>query len=171
MSPVCVSDTPHSVEGEGPLEIGSWAGAHRGHGHRAARRRPFAEPVFAGAHRLNGNGELTGLEWIREAGLLSSPIALTNTNSVGVVRDALVIAATQSRPAGDSVWSLPVVGETWDGWLNDIDGQHVRPEHVFAALEQAGAGPVPEGAVGGGTGHDVPRLQGWHRHRVSPSRR
>ena len=110
------------------------------------------EPVFAGCHRLNGNGELTGLEWVRESGHLTSPIAITNTHSVGVVRDALIAAEVASRPGGTVFWSLPVVGETWDGRLNDIDGQHVRPEHVRSALEAAVGGPVPEGNVGGGTG-------------------
>ncbi len=105
------------------------------------------ERWFAASHRLNGNGEVTGLEWIRESGFLSTPIAITNTFSVGVVRDALVAAA---EDGGD--WSLPVVGETWDGVLNDIAGMHVRAEHVFGALEAASSGLVPEGAVGGGTG-------------------
>ncbi len=104
---------------------------------------------FAGSHRLNGNGEVTGLEWIRESGFLTTPIGITNTFSVGVVRDALVAAAVEE---GGADWSLPVVGETYDGLLNDIVGMHVRKEHVFAALESASDGPVPEGAVGGGTG-------------------
>jgi D-aminopeptidase len=104
---------------------------------------------FAAPHRLNGNGELTGLEWIRESGLLTTPIGITNTFSVGVVRDALV--ASQHR-ANRGRWHLPVVGETYDGGLNDIEGMHVRAEHVFAALEAARAGAVEEGAVGGGTG-------------------
>ncbi|MGZ8696864.1 MAG: P1 family peptidase, partial [Gaiellaceae bacterium] len=82
---------------------------------------PPETPLFAGCHRLNGNGELTGLEWIRECGMLTSPIGITNTFSVGVVRDAL---AGASPPALDD-WALPVVGETWDGYLNDIRGQHV----------------------------------------------
>lgn len=107
---------------------------------------------FAGCHRLNGNGELTGLEWIRESGLLTSPIALTNTHSVGVVRDALVAAEVRSRPREEAFWSLPVVGETWDGMLNDVNGFHVRAEHLFAALDGARPGPVAEGGVGGGTG-------------------
>ena len=111
----------------------------------------WEEPVFAGPHRLNGNGELTGLEWIRESGLLTSPIGLTNTHSVGVVRDALIAAEVEDRGGGD-FWSLPVVGETWDGVLNDISGMHVRAEHVRAALTSAAAGPVAEGNVGGGTG-------------------
>jgi len=106
------------------------------------------EPLFAGSHTINGNGELTGLEWIRDSGTLTTPIGLTNTHSVGVVRDALVAAA---RP-GEWDWSLPVVGETWDGFLNDINGFHVRPEHVVSAFAAAGDGPVEEGSVGGGTG-------------------
>ena len=112
----------------------------------------WSEPVFAGCHRLNGNGELTGLEWVREAGQLGGAVAITNTHSVGVVRDALVAHNVQGRRHGGGLWSLPVVGETWDGLLNDIDGFHVRPEHVDAALSSAAGGPVAEGAVGGGTG-------------------
>jgi D-aminopeptidase len=108
---------------------------------------PAGDPVFAASHRLNGNGELTGLEWVRESGLLTSPVGLTNTFSVGVVRDALVAAAP---PEPD--WHLPVVGETYDGFLNDIGGMHVRSEHVDAAIAAAAGGPVPEGGVGGGTG-------------------
>ena len=107
-------------------------------------------PLFAGAQRLNGNGELTGLEWVRDSGFLTTPVALTNTHSVGVVRDALIAAASGGR--GGDAWSLPVVGETWDGFLNDIDGFHVRPEHIAAAYESAAAGPLAEGSVGGGTG-------------------
>jgi D-aminopeptidase len=110
---------------------------------------PAALPLFAGAHRLNGNGELTGLEWVRESGLLTTPVAITNTFSVGVVRDAIV-SYQHERGAGE--WHLPVVGETYDGRLNDIAGMHVRPEHVFAAIDTASDGPVEEGAVGGGTG-------------------
>lgn len=113
---------------------------------------PWEEPVFAGAHRLNGNGELTGLEWIRECGMLTSPVGVTNTHSVGVVHDALIAAEVERRGDGGDFWSLPVVGETWDGSLNDINGMHVRPEHARAALEAAAVGPVAEGNVGGGTG-------------------
>jgi D-aminopeptidase len=112
----------------------------------------WTEPVFAGCHRLNGNGELTGLEWIREAGQLGGPIGLTNTHSVGVVHDALIAEAVGAHRPGAPLWSLPVVGETYDGSLNDVDGFHVRPEHVRAALAAAGGGPVAEGGVGGGTG-------------------
>ncbi len=130
-------------------------------GHCTVRREPDVRtgvtvvvppglPLFAGAHRLNGNGELTGLEWVRESGLLTTPIALTNTHSVGVVRDALVEAAIGEGLGG--AWSLPVVGETWDGFLNDIGGMHVTREHVFAALAAASDGPVEQGCVGSGTG-------------------
>ncbi|HJU47468.1 MAG TPA: P1 family peptidase [Gaiellaceae bacterium] len=117
---------------------------------------PPALPLCAGCHRLNGNGELTGLEWIRENGFLTTPVAITNTHSVGVVRDALIAA----EPPGPEEWSLPVVGETWDGWLNDINGFHVRPDHVHEALAGAGDGPVPEGNVGGGTGMIAHRFKG-----------
>jgi D-aminopeptidase len=113
---------------------------------------PWAEPVFAGAHRLNGNGELTGLEWIRDSGLLGSAIGLTNTHSVGVVRDALVAWESEGRGGARGFWSLPVVGETWDGVLSDVNGMHVRADHVRAALNAAADGPVAEGCVGSGTG-------------------
>ncbi len=140
------------IEGDGPLVVG--------HGpvrtgvtvivpHSTERWR---EPVFAGCHRLNGNGEMTGLEWVRESGMLTSPIAITNTHSVGVVRDALVAASVEHVAAGIAWWSLPVVGETYDGLLNDINGFHVHPEHLHSALDSAVGGPVAEGNVGGGTG-------------------
>jgi D-aminopeptidase len=112
----------------------------------------WTEPVYAGCHRLNGNGELTGLEWIREAGQLTGPIGITNTHSVGVVRDAIIRNAVRVLPFGTSYWALPVVGETWDGLLNDIDGFHVKPDHVDQALAAASSGAVAEGGVGGGTG-------------------
>ena len=112
---------------------------------------PGREPVFAGSHTLNGNGEMTGLEWVRESGMLTTPIGLTNTHSVGVVRDALVAASVSGRKEA-GLWSLPVVAETWDGYLNDVNGQHVRAEHVLSALAAAADGPVAEGSVGGGTG-------------------
>lgn len=111
----------------------------------------WSEPVFAGAHRLNGSGEMTGLEWVRESGELTTAIGLTNTHSVGVVRDALV--REQVRARGEGIyWSLPVVAETFDGLLSDINGHHVRAEHVEVALADAASGPVAEGNVGGGTG-------------------
>ncbi|MGH2597906.1 MAG: P1 family peptidase [Dehalococcoidia bacterium] len=112
-----------------------------------------ADPCFAGSHVLNGNGEMTGLAWVEESGLLTTPVAITNTHSVGVVRDALISyeVARRAGPA-EPFWSLPVVAETYDGFLNDINGMHVRPEHVAAALDGARDGPVAEGCVGGGTG-------------------
>ena len=139
------------ISGDGPLVVGSGpirTGVtvvlpHDGD--------PGRGPVFAGSHTLNGNGEMTGLEWVRESGMLTTPIGLTNTHSVGVVRDALVAASIAGR--GEvGTWSLPVVAETWDGYLNDVNGQHVRSEHLFAALAAAAGGPVAEGNVGGGTG-------------------
>ncbi len=133
------------VVGEGPVRTGvTVVVPHDGD--------PFREPIFAGCHTLNGNGELTGLEWIREAGKLVSPVAITNTHSVGVVRDALVRHASRGRERDAQFWSLPVVGETYDGTLNDITGFHVRPEHLDTALDGARSGPVAEGNVGGGTG-------------------
>jgi D-aminopeptidase len=139
------------VAGEGALRVG--AGPVRtGVTVVVPRADAPAEPVFAGCHRLNGNGELTGLEWVRESGLLTTPVALTNTHSVGVVRDALVAASIGRGHPEAGWWSLPVVGETWDGLLNDANGFHVRPEHVEEALAAAAAGPVAEGGVGGGTG-------------------
>lgn len=112
----------------------------------------FTEPVYAGSHRLNGNGELTGLEWIREAGLLTGVIGITNTHSVGVVHDGIIRSAVRALPFGTSFWALPVAGETWDGLLNDIDGFHVTMDHVDEAIAAARDGAVDEGNVGGGTG-------------------
>lgn len=104
--------------------------------------------LFAGFHTLNGNGEVTGVHWVRESGLLTSPIGLTNTNSVGVVRDEL----NRHLQECNAFWSLSVVGETWDGVLNDIGGFHVKAEHIRDALAALDSGPVAEGGVGGGTG-------------------
>ncbi len=138
------------VEGEGPLRVGSGP-VRTGVTVIVPRDGDiWREPLFAGCHRLNGNGELTGLEWIRESGLLGGAIGLTNTHSVGVVHDALVAAAARSQ-GDEEFWSLPVVGETYDGALNDMNGFHVRPEHVETALATAST-TVAEGNVGGGTG-------------------
>ena len=112
------------------------------------------KPVFAGVFSLNGNGEMTGAHWIEESGFLEGPVLITNTHSVGVVRDAAIewrIRHGAADASGDW-WSLPVVAETWDGELNDINGFHVTPKHVFAALEGAHGGAIAEGNVGGGTG-------------------
>jgi D-aminopeptidase len=140
------------IEGDGPLVVGR--GPVRTGVTVVVPRGPdsWREPVFAGCHRLNGNGELTGLEWVRESGKLTTPIAITNTHSVGVVRDALVAASVEHADPREAWWSLPVVGETYDGLLNDINGFHVRAEHLRTALDAAIGGPVPEGNVGGGTG-------------------
>ncbi len=133
------------VVGQGPVRTGVTAILPRGKDDRA--------PVFAGWFSLNGNGEMTGTAWIDEAGILDGPIMLTNTHSVGIVRDAVIAWHVQHARADEgAAWELPVVAETWDGWLNDFNGFHVKPEHVFAALDGAKGGPVPEGGVGGGTG-------------------
>jgi D-aminopeptidase len=136
-----ISGAGELVVGKGPIRTGVTVVCPRG----GARR----DAVFAGCHRLNGNGELTGLEWIRESGLLTTPVAITNTHSVGVVRDALVAA---SIDGADARWSLPVVGETFDGLLNDMNGFHVTGAHLHGALAAARGGLVEEGSVGGGTG-------------------
>ena len=133
------------VRGQGPVRTGvTVIVPHDGD--------PWSEPVFAGAHVLNGNGDMSGLEWIRETGLFHGPLAITNTSSLGLVRDALIEIGAREEHADHPAWSLPVVGETYDGRLNDINGMHVRLEHVQAALAAASGGPVVEGAVGGGTG-------------------
>lgn len=109
-------------------------------------------PLYAGFHSLNGNGELTGMHWVEESGLLTTPIAITNTHSVGTVHEAMIRRSVRGADKWELQWSLPVVGETYDGVLNDINGFHVRSEHVEAAFDSASDGPVEEGAVGGGTG-------------------
>ena len=131
------------IEGTGPVRTGVTAILPRG--------RASNDPVMAGWFSLNGNGEMTGTTWIKEGGFLEGPVFITNTHSVGVVRDAS-IAWGLKHGATLQPWSLPVVAETWDGSLNDINGFHVKPEHVFAALDGASGGPVQEGNVGGGTG-------------------
>ncbi len=129
--------------GEGPIRTGVTVVFPRG--------KANSDPVYAGWFSQNGNGEMTGTTWVEESGFLESPIAITNTHSVGVVRDAIIAWGVKHRTLKQD-WSLPVVAETWDGWLNDINGFHVKPEHVFSALDAAKPGPVEEGAVGGGTG-------------------
>jgi D-aminopeptidase len=138
-----ISGSGELVVGRGPVRTGVTVVLPHG-------GRPSMEPVFAGYHRLNGFGELTGLEWLHESGMLTSPIALTNTNSVGVVRDTMI--AREVAVPGRLPIMLPVVGETWDGILNDIGGQHVRSEHVHAAFADIRSGAIAEGNVGGGTG-------------------
>ncbi|HEX2183809.1 MAG TPA: P1 family peptidase [Rubrobacteraceae bacterium] len=138
------------VRGEGPLVVGE--GPVRTGVTVVCPREGFTreDPVFAGSHRFNGNGEMTGLEWVREAGALETPVAITNTHSVGVVRDALV--AAEFEESAEEYWVLPVVAETYDGTLNDINGQHVTADHLREALANARGGQVEEGSVGGGTG-------------------
>ena len=137
-----ISGSGRLVVGRGPVRTGVTVVHPRGRG--------SADPVFGAWFTLNGNGEMTGTTWLRESGVLEGPIAITNTHSVGVVRDAIL--QWQVKRPGLQPWGLPVVAETFDGALNDINGFHVRPEHVAVALDGARAGPVAEGNVGGGTG-------------------
>ncbi len=129
--------------GVGPVRTGVTAILPRGKG--------SSDQVFSGWFSINGNGEMTGTTWIEEAGLLEGPIFITNTHSVGTVRDA-AIAWAVARDKMQQPWALPVVAETYDGYLNDINGFHIKQEHVFRALDGASTGPVSEGNVGGGTG-------------------
>ena len=135
------------VEGEGPVRTGVTA---------VIPRTGSYTPVFAGWYSLNGNGEMTGTTWVEESGFLEGPVMITNTHSVGIVHDAVIEWSRDARahlPISPGIWwSLPVVAETWDGWLNDINGFHVTKEHAFQAIDAAASGPVVEGAVGGGTG-------------------
>jgi L-aminopeptidase/D-esterase-like protein len=130
------------VVGRGPVRTGVTVVHSRG--------KANPDPVFGAWFTLNGNGEMTGTTWLQESGVLEGPVAITNTHSVGVVRDA-ILQWQVSRP-GLQPWGLPVVAETYDGTLNDINGFHVRPEHAIRALDGAAGGPVEEGNVGGGTG-------------------
>lgn len=133
--------------GKGPVRTGVTAVLPRG-------KDSMNSSVFAGWWSLNGNGEMTGTTWVEESGFLEGPVMITNTHSVGVVRDAVIqwrVTHGQPDPTG-YWWSLPVVAETWDGWLNDINGFHVKPEHAFHAIDTAASGAVQEGAIGGGTG-------------------
>src|SRR5262245_4261988 len=138
------------VEGDS-IRTGVTAVLPRGKGDEAKK------PCFGGFFSLNGNGEMTGIHWVEESGLAEGPIVITNTNSVGVGRDAVISYAAKRWPNASNdwswtVWSLPIVAETWDGGLNDIYGMHVKAEHVFQALDAAAPGAVAEGGVGGGTG-------------------
>jgi D-aminopeptidase len=137
-----ISGSGKLVVGQGPVRTGVTVVHPRG--------KTNPDPVMAAWFTLNGNGEMTGTTWVQESGFLEGPIAITNTHSVGVVRDA-ILQWQVSRP-GLQPWGLPVVAETFDGSLNDINGFHVKPQHVLAALDGANGGPVQEGAVGGGTG-------------------
>ncbi len=132
--------------GEGPVRTGVTAVFPRG--------KDSMDPVFGAWFTLNGNGEMTGTTWVEDSGFLDGPVMITNTHSVGVVRDAVIAWRVKKAPPDEDgyFWSLPVVAETYDGDLNDINGFHVKPEHVFHALDSAHAGPVEEGNVGGGTG-------------------
>ena len=138
------------IRGDGALKVGEGQ-VRTGVTAILPRGKSSGDPVMAGWFSLNGNGEMTGTTWIEEAGFLEGPVFITNTHSVGVVRDTAIAWSVKHNKLFQP-WSLPVVAETWDGTLNDINGFHVKAEHVFEALDQARAGRVPEGNVGGGTG-------------------
>jgi L-aminopeptidase/D-esterase-like protein len=138
------------ISGSGRLEVGKGP-VRTGVTIVHPRGKANHDPVFAAWFTLNGNGEMTGTTWIEESGMLEGPIAITNTHSVGVVRDA-IIQWENAQKNRLQPWWLPVVAETYDGSLNDINGMHVKAEHVFAALDKASAGLPQEGSVGGGTG-------------------
>jgi D-aminopeptidase len=143
------------ISGNGPLKVGEGAAStnpvRTGVTVVLPRGKSNIDPVYAGWFSLNGNGEMTGTTWVEEGGFLAGPIGITNTHSVGTVRDTMIAWGLKHGVAGDD-WSLPVVAETFDGFLNDINGFHVKPEHVISALNNAHGGPVAEGSVGGGTG-------------------
>ncbi|MGH9710399.1 MAG: P1 family peptidase, partial [Candidatus Acidiferrales bacterium] len=141
-----ISGSGKLVVGQGPVRTGVTAIFPRG--------KSSIDPVFAGWFTENGNGEMTGTTWVEESGFLTGPVLITNTHSVGVVRDAVIDWEFRhgfQAPAEDW-WSLPVVAETWDGYLNDINGFHVKPADAFAAMNSAHGGEIEEGNVGGGTG-------------------
>ena len=141
------------ISGEGKLQVGVGP-VRTGVTAIFPRGKSSDDPVFGGWFTENGNGEMTGTTWLEESGLLYGPVMITNTHSVGVVRDAVIrYQVHRGLPASeDNWWSLPVVAETWDGYLNDINGFHVTPDDAIAAIRDARPGPVPEGNVGGGTG-------------------
>jgi D-aminopeptidase len=142
------------ISGEGPLKVGVGPVRTGVTAVLPRGRDSIAHPSFAGWFSQNGNGEMTGTTWVEESGFLEGPVMITNTHSVGVVRDAVVKWRVKTAPpdASGYWWSLPVVAETYDGFLNDINGFHVTDTHAFAALDGATGGAVPEGNVGGGTG-------------------
>src|SRR5215471_15041166 len=141
------------ISGEGKLQL-SVGPVRTGVTAILPRGKNALDPVFAGWFTLNGNGEMTGTTWVEDSGFLDGPVVITNTHSVGLVRDAVIAwKVKHGKPDMEGYWwSLPVVAETWDGYLNDINGFHVKPEHVFQALDSAHSGTVEEGNVGGGTG-------------------
>ena len=161
-----ISGSGKLVVGEGPVRTGVTAVLPRG--------KDSFDPVFGAWFTLNGNGEMTGTTWLEDSGFLDGPVMITNTHSVGVVRDAVIAWRMKKAPADPDgyFWSLPVVGETADDDLNDMNGFHVKPEHAFHALDTAHGGPVEEGNVGGGTGMICNEFKGGigTSSRVLPAR-
>ena len=139
--------------GRGPVRTGVTAILPRG-------RDGVGQSCTAGTHSFNGNGEMTGMAWIEESGAFSLPILITNTHAVGPCHRGVIDWVTQHKPEVATQWLLPVVGETWDGYLNDINGSHVTPEHACQAIDNASGGPIDEGSVGGGTGMNCYAFKG-----------
>lgn len=151
------------IEGSGPLVVGKGPVRTGVTGILPRGRAGATDGVYAGAYCLNGNGEASGLYWVEETGRLDGPIALTNTHACGLARDAIIKWLNARKDSGsldgNTFW-LPVAAETCDNWLNDMNGFHVREEHVFAALDQASSGPLEEGSCGGGTGMSCYQFKG-----------
>src|SRR5262249_34567793 len=140
-------------EGEGPVRTGVSAILPRG-------RAGVGTTCAAGYFSLNGNGEMTGMAWVEEAGSFEMPIALTNTHAIGPCHRGIIDWVARNRPDLAKAWLLPIAAETYDGYLNDINGPHVQPEHAVKAIEQASSGPIEEGSVGGGTGMNCYNFKG-----------
>lgn len=139
--------------GQGPARTGVTAILPLGH-------EGVGQSIAAGYHSFNGNGEMTGVSWLEESGSLNLPVLITNTHAVGPCHRGVIDWVVQNKPELAAQWMLPVVGETWDGYLNDINGSHVTPNHAIAAIDAATAGPIDEGSVGGGTGMNCYAFKG-----------
>lgn len=139
--------------GNGPVRTGVTAVLPRG-------RSQVGTPCAAGAYSMNGNGEMTGLSWIEESGTLNMPILLSNTHAIGACHRGCIDWVVKHKPEVSQLWLLPIAAETWDGYLNDINGDHVKPAHAEQAIDAAHGGPIEEGSVGGGTGMNCYAFKG-----------
>lgn len=148
------------IDGEGPLDVGRGPVRTGVTAILPRGRAGVGQPCAAGWHSFNGNGEMTGTTWIEEAGSFNLPVLLSNTHAVGPCHTGAISWVNRVAPVLARQWLLPVCAETWDGYLNDINGGHVRPEHAVAALDAAAGGPVAEGSVGGGTGMNCYEFKG-----------
>ncbi|MFC7395547.1 P1 family peptidase [Scopulibacillus cellulosilyticus] len=143
------------IEGEGPVQIGKGPVRTGVTAILPRGKKDKMQPIWAGFYSLNGNGEMTGMHWVNDGGYFLSPICITNTHSVGMAHHATtkwMVKQYENQFSNEDIWAMPVIAETYDGVLNDINGQHIKEKHVISAIESAKSGPVPEGNVGGGTG-------------------